>query len=94
MNIVSDIKSLSSFKQKTADIIRQVEDTKRPVVVTVNGEAKFVIQDAVSYQKTVDYVKSMTDTSKIAKALKEAEEGQCVPVEQVFSNIKKKYNLV
>lgn len=54
MNIVRDIRSLSIFKRDASKIIKQIKATKEPVVLTVNGKAEVVVQDAESYQELVD----------------------------------------
>ena len=54
MNIVRDIQSLSIFKRDASRIIKQIKSTKQPVVLTVNGVAEVVVQDAESYQQLVD----------------------------------------
>ena len=50
MNIVSDIKSVSYLKSKAADLLKQINRTHRPVIITQNGEPKAVIQDPKSYE--------------------------------------------
>lgn len=54
MNIVRDIQSLSIFKRDASRIIKQIKSTKQPVILTVNGVAEVVVQDAESYQQLVD----------------------------------------
>lgn len=50
MNIVSDIKSVSYLKSKAADLLKQINETHRPVIITQKGEPKAVIQDPKSYE--------------------------------------------
>jgi prevent-host-death family protein len=49
MNISSDIKPISFLKSHAADILKQINDTHRPVVITQNGEPRAVLQDPESY---------------------------------------------
>ncbi len=51
MKLTRDIHSLSTFKRDTAKLMRQMKKTKEPVILTVNGKAELVVQDAESYQK-------------------------------------------
>ncbi len=51
INLNRDIQSLSSFKRNTSEFIQQMKETGKPIVLTVNGKAELVVQDAVSYQK-------------------------------------------
>ncbi len=51
MHLIDDIRSVTELKRKTREILRQVHDTRRPVVVTVNGKADAVLIDAKSYEQ-------------------------------------------
>jgi hypothetical protein len=46
MKLTRDIQSLSTFKRDTAKLDRQLKKTRQPVVLTVNGKAELVVQDA------------------------------------------------
>lgn len=54
MKLKRDIQSLSTFKRDTAKFVRQMKKTKAPVVLTVNGKAEIVVQDAGSYQELLE----------------------------------------
>ena len=56
VNLVQDLKPISYVKAHTSKIVKHVEDTKTPVVITQNGEAKAVIIDIESYQKTLNAI--------------------------------------
>jgi len=50
MNITSDIKPVTYLKSKAADLLNQINTTRRPVIITQNGEPKAVLQDPESYE--------------------------------------------
>jgi len=50
MNISSDIKPVTYLKSNTADLLEQINETHRPVIITQNGEPKAVLQDPQSYE--------------------------------------------
>ena len=54
MKLARDIMSLSTFKRDSHKVMRQMKKTKAPVVLTVNGKAAVVVQDAESYQKLLE----------------------------------------
>jgi prevent-host-death family protein len=54
MKLARDIQSLSTFKRDTAKLMRQMRKTKEPMVLTVNGRAALVVQDAESYQQLLE----------------------------------------
>ncbi len=50
MNITNDIKPVTYLKSRAADLLRQINETHRPVIITQNGEARAVLQDPQSYE--------------------------------------------
>lgn len=56
INLAQDLKPISYVKAHTTEIVKYVENSKAPVVITQNGEAKAVIIDIESYQKTINAI--------------------------------------
>lgn len=54
MNLESDIRSISYVKSNAAAMLKHVNETHNPLVITQNGEAKGVLLDPKSYQEMVD----------------------------------------
>src|SRR5580693_8738916 len=54
LNLERDIDSMTNFKRQTAQYLERLHKTGQPVVLTVNGKAEVVIQDAAAYQKLVE----------------------------------------
>ena len=50
MSITQDIKPVTYLKSRAADILKQINETHRPVIITQNGEPKAVLQDPESYE--------------------------------------------
>ncbi|MCG8342910.1 MAG: type II toxin-antitoxin system Phd/YefM family antitoxin [Chlorobiales bacterium] len=51
MRITNDIKPVTYLKAKAADLLDQINDTHRPVIITQNGEPRAVLQDPKSYEE-------------------------------------------
>ncbi len=83
----NDIHSLSDFQRNAKTYIQRLTDTKRPEVLTVNGEAQVVIQDAHAYQEMVDLLHNI---KQISKAVNDAESGKIKPIDQAFEDIKQR----
>ncbi|MHB8076612.1 type II toxin-antitoxin system Phd/YefM family antitoxin [Desulfosporosinus fructosivorans] len=63
MNIKEDIRPISYIKANAAEILEQVNETRRPVYVTQNGEARAVLVDTESYEnmkKAIGLLKLLT----------------------------------
>ena len=50
MNFSEDIRPVTYLKSRAADLLKQINETHRPVIITQNGEAKAVLQDPESYE--------------------------------------------
>jgi len=86
MNISTDIKSVTYLKSRAADLLKQINETRRPVVITQNGEPRGVLQDPKSYE-------NMRNAIGILKLLSQSEEdiknGRSKSQKNVFANIEK-----
>ncbi|MBI5236133.1 MAG: type II toxin-antitoxin system Phd/YefM family antitoxin [Deltaproteobacteria bacterium] len=51
MKIAEDIRPITYLKSKAADLLIQINDTHRPVIITQNGEPRAVLQDPLSYER-------------------------------------------
>lgn len=59
LDISRDIQSLSNFKRNTSSAISQMKQTGEPIVLTVNGKAEVVVQDAKSYQQLLEKIERL-----------------------------------
>ena len=55
---LQNIHSLTEFKRNANSYIDTIRSTKAPIVLTVNGEAAVVVQDAIEYQALIDRVQA------------------------------------
>ena len=67
MKLARDIMSLSTFKRDSSKVMRQMKKTKDPIVLTVNGKAAVVVQDAESYQKLLE----LKERTEVIETLRE-----------------------
>lgn len=94
MNIVRDIQSLSEFKQNASKFVKQVQETKQPIVLTVNGRPVAVVQDAESYQEMADAKEYRETVAAIRVALEDiGNSHQWKSSEEVFSTLRKKHEI-
>jgi prevent-host-death family protein len=84
MQIIDDIKPVTYLKSRAADVLKYINETHRPMIITQNGEAKAVIQDPKSYE-------DMKNALAILKLLSFAEEdirnGNLHTQEDVFNSV-------
>ena len=53
LDLTQDIQSLTTFRRRSGDFLKQLRKSKRPVVLTVKGKAAAIVQDAAAYQRLV-----------------------------------------
>ncbi len=86
MKISTDIKPISFLKSKAADMLKQVNETHRPIIITQNGEPRAVLQDPESYE-------NMRNAIGLMKLISLGEEdilkGKSKTQDRVFSDLKK-----
>ncbi len=84
MNISKDIKPITYLKANAPELLRQINETHRPVLITQNGELRAVLQDPQSYE-------NMRNAIGILKLLSQGEEdikkGKIKSQNQVFEAI-------
>ena len=85
MKIARDIQSLSTFKRDTSKLMRQMRKTKQPMVLTVNGKAALVVQDAESYQKLLEAKERMETIEGIRRGLESMKAKRGMPAEKFFA---------
>lgn len=96
LNIDSGIDSLTNFKRRTAECLKRLHETGEPVVLTVNGKAEVVVQDAAAYQRLVDYltrIERQETVAAIRKGLADVEAGRIKPARTALRGLAKKYGL-
>ena len=84
MKLTRDIQSLSTFKRDTAKLVRQMKRTREPLVLTVNGKAELVVQDAESYQKLLDAKDRMEAIAGIQRGLESMKRHSGKPAKDFF----------
>ncbi len=84
LDITKDIQSLTTFRRRSGDFMKQLKKTKRPVVLTVHGKAAAVVQDAEGYQRLLDIAAHASAEEGIRQGLQDAKEGKTRSARDVF----------
>jgi prevent-host-death family protein len=89
MNLTQDIQSLTDFKRKTPEFLRRLKETGHPVVLTINGKAELVVQDAASYQQLYDLAERLETIQAVKEGLASADRGEGRAMDGVFDALEK-----
>jgi len=81
------IKSISYFKANAAEIIQELNEVGEPMIITQNGEAKAIVQDIVSYEKTQE---TLALLKILALGDQQVKEGKTVPAAKAMRRFRER----
>jgi prevent-host-death family protein len=87
LDIAKDIQSLSNFKRNTALVMKRMRKSGNPVVLTVNGKAEIVVQDAAAYQRLMALAERAEMIEFLREAKADADAGRTVPARQFLQTL-------
>jgi prevent-host-death family protein len=87
LDLNRDINSLSNFKRKTPELLRQLKESGHPIVLTINGKAELVVQDTASYQKLMELAERAEEMESLRVAVEEMKAGKGTPIEEMFAEM-------
>src|SRR4051812_5538207 len=87
---IGDIHPLTEFKRNTAEFRRRLKKTGQPELLTIDGRAAIVVQDAQAYQKLLAALDRAEPIAGIAQGLADVEAGQTSPADEFFRELRSK----
>ena len=88
---LNDICSLSEFQRNAKEHVERLSRTGQPQVLTVNGKAAIVVQDAAAYQKLLDDFDRLDALEGIRRGLEDMRAGRVRPFDEVMAELEAKY---
>lgn len=89
MKFSEDIKPLSYLKAHASEVVRDVSNNQKTLIITHNGEAKVVLQDVKLYEKTQE---SIALLKILALSGKEMKLRNYKPLKKSLKNVQKRIN--
>lgn len=83
--MMEDIRPVSYLKANTANMLLQINQTHRAVVITQNGEPRAVLQDPESYERMMSAINMM---KILAPAEEDIRQGRVTEQSQMFKELK------
>jgi prevent-host-death family protein len=93
IDITNDILSLTTFRRRSGDFMKQLKKNKRPMVLTVKGKAAAVVQDAKAYQRLLDIAAHADVKEGVRQGLKDVKEGRVRPAREFFDEFEAKHGI-
>ena len=93
LDITKDIQSLTTFRRRSGEFLKQLKKSKRPVVLTVKGKAAAVVQDAEAYQRLLDIAAQADAAEGVRQGLEDAKEGKLRPAREFFEEFEAEHGI-
>ena len=86
-----EVRSVTEFQRNIKEYVGRLKETKTPLVLTVNGRAELVVQDAGSYQALLDRLEQADTVAALRRGLEQAKRGEGIPLEQAEKILREKH---
>jgi predicted transcriptional regulator len=73
--------------------MKQLKKTGRPIILTVNGSATAVVQDATAYQRLLDLAADADFHEAVRQGREDIAAGRTYPAEEVFAELRAQYGI-
>jgi prevent-host-death family protein len=90
LDISRDIHSLTDFKKNTSEFVDQLKQTGEPVVLTINGKAELVVQDAAAYQRLRQIAEEAMVIERIRQGIEDMKAGRTVSLDEFKKHAREK----
>ena len=86
-----EVRSVTEFQRNVKEYVGRLKKQKTPLVLTVNGRAELVVQNAGSYQKLMDRLERAETIAAIRQGIAQFERGEGIPLEDAERKPRKKH---
>jgi prevent-host-death family protein len=92
LDISRDIHSLTDFKKNTSEFVNQLKQTGEPVVLTINGKAELVVQDA-AYQKLRQAAEEARVLEGIRRGIEDMHAGRTISLDEFKEHARTRHGI-
>ncbi len=86
-----EVRSVTEFQRNLKGYVGRLKEKKTPLVLTVNGRAELIVQDADSYQDLLDRLERAETVAAIRQGMEQFERGEGIPLQQAERRLRKKH---
>lgn len=91
LDLKADIQAMTTFRRNPAKFVKHLKKTKRPMVLTINGKAEAVVQEAAAYQRLLDIAAQADAREGIRQGLEDVKKGRTRPAREVLEAFRRKH---
>lgn len=85
-----EVRSVTEFQRNLKDYVGRLKEKKTPMVLTVNGRAEVVVQDAASYQALLDRLERAETIAAVRQGMEQFKRGEGMPLKQAERRLRKR----
>jgi prevent-host-death family protein len=93
LNLKDDIQPLTTFRNNSVKMLKQLRRTGRPIILTVNGKSEAVVQSAEAYQRLLDIAALADEREGVRQGDEDIAAGRTRPARHLFTEMRKKHGL-
>jgi prevent-host-death family protein len=93
IDITQDIQPLTTFRNNSVEFLKQLRQTQRPIILTVNGKPEAVLQSPAEYQRLRNLATEASAEEGIRQGLEDVAAGRTRPAREVFDELRAKHRI-
>ena len=86
-----EVRSVTEFQRNIKDYVGRLKESKIPLVLTVNGRAELVVQDAEGYQLLLERLERAETLTAIKRGMNQFERGEAIPLDEAAKQLRAKH---
>jgi hypothetical protein len=87
MDLDRDVHSTTASSRAATAFLRQLKQSGRPLVLSVDGKAEVVVQDEQSYQCLLDLAERLETVEAVKEGLASIDRGEGTPMDEFFDDL-------
>lgn len=84
LDIKKDIQAMTTFRRNPGKFMKHLKKTKEPLVLTINGKAEAVVQDAKAYQRLLNIAAQVNASEGIRQGMEDVKKGRVRPAREAL----------
>lgn len=93
LDLKKDIQAMTTFRRNPGKFLKHLKKTKGPLVLTVNGKAEAVLQDAEAYQRLLDIAAQADVLEGIRQGTEDVKAGRTYPAREFLAAFRRKHRI-
>ncbi len=93
MQLRVETDSLTHFQDRTTEVLDRLRESGSPLVLTVDGKAEVVVQDAEAYQRLLDRAEHLESVAALKEAILAVDEGRTRSAADALEDIRRRHGI-